>query len=143
MKRLKNEAIVSLIERLTGEVIPQQLSKEKEVEILTRRLETMTEQCEYLQKGKDNFETLANENLGKYCVVQGRYEKLNLRFHEVESKAQELGDQLKEALNTADVFERKFFEIQHLLYGVIGMLSEQNAETVRYMLEKILHIQTP
>ena len=43
MKRLKNEAIVSLIERLTGEVIPQQLSKEKEVEILTRR-QTMTRQ---------------------------------------------------------------------------------------------------
>jgi len=75
--------------------------------------------------------------------LRQRYEKQVLRVREVETEAQELGDQLKEALNTADVFERKFFEIQHLLYGVIGMLSEQNAETVKYMLEKILHVQTP
>mgnify|MGYP001331601302 CR=1 FL=1 len=134
---------MSLIERLTGEVIPQQLSKEKEVEILTRRLETMTRQCEYLQKDKDKFKTLANESQREHHGLRQRYEKQVLRVREVETEAQELGDQLKEALNTADVFERKFFEIQHLLYGVIGMLSEQNAETVKYMLEKILHVQTP
>lgn len=141
---------MSLIERLTGEVIPQQLSKEEEVEILTRRLETMnrrletkTRRCEYLQKVANSFEIHSAEIKEQRDELRRRYDRLNMRVHEDKSEAQKLGDQLKEALNTADVFERKFFEIQHLLYGVIGMLSEQNAETVKYMLEKILHVQTP
>lgn len=135
---------MSLIERLTGETLPQQISTEKEVEVLTQLLHESRSENERLERAlrvSTRSQRVAQDRLSEaFEQLKDRGEEL----HRLEWQLKDSKAEIKSLCQENDNLREKV--IQPLLSllgetedsGLRGMLNHQQKEMVSDVLKRVL-----
>lgn len=131
------EAIVSFIERLTGNQLPVQMNKDEEIKHLTalneRNHSQITELKTKVQFGID----LVGSQREQIEYLNRQLKATREKWNEDKDALDSLSRRFERLMLERDNLDGQNMQLQNMLYGVIGMLSEQNAETVLSQLDKL------
>jgi len=131
------DAIVSFIERLTGNQLPVQMNKDEEIKHLTalneRNHNQITELNTKVQYGID----LVGHQREQIEDLSRQLKATREKWNEDKNALDSLYRRFERLMLERDNLDGQNMQLQNMLYGVIGMLSEQNAETVLSQLDKL------
>jgi len=131
------DAIVSFIERLTGNQLPVQMNKDEEIKHLTalneRNHNQITELNTKVQYGVD----LVGHQREQIEDLSRQLKAAREKWNEDKNALDSLYRRFERLMLERDNLDGQNMQLQNMLYGVIGMLSEQNAETVLSQLDKL------
>jgi len=131
------DAIVSFIERLTGNQLPVQMNKDEEIKHLTalneRNHNQITELNTKVQYGID----LVGHQREQIEDLSRQLKAAREKWNEDKNALDSLYRRFERLMLERDNLDGQNMQLQNMLYGVIGMLSEQNAETVLSQLDKL------
>jgi len=128
---------VSFIERLTGNQLPVQMNKDEEIKHLTalneRNHNQITELNTKVQYGVD----LVGHQREQIEDLSRQLKAAREKWNEDKNALDSLYRRFERLMLERDNLDGQNMQLQNMLYGVIGMLSEQNAETVLSQLDKL------
>jgi len=128
---------VSFIERLTGNQLPVQMNKDEEIKHLTalneRNHNQITELNTKVQYGID----LVGHQREQIEDLSRQLKATREKWNEDKNALDSLYRRFERLMLERDNLDGQNMQLQNMLYGVIGMLSEQNAETVLSQLDKL------
>jgi len=128
---------VSFIERLTENQLPVQMNKDEEIKHLTalneRNHNQITELNTKVQYGID----LVGHQREQIEDLSRQLKAAREKWNEDKNALDSLYRRFERLMLERDNLDGQNMQLQNMLYGVIGMLSEQNAETVLSQLDKL------
>ena len=128
---------MSFIERLTGNQLPVQMNKDEEIKHLTalneRNHNQITELNTKVQYGVD----LVGHQREQIEDLSRQLKAAREKWNEDKNALDSLYRRFERLMLERDNLDGQNMQLQNMLYGVIGMLSEQNAETVLSQLDKL------
>ena len=128
---------MSFIERLTGNQLPVQMNKDEEIKHLTalneRNHSQITELKTKVQFGID----LVGSQREQIEYLNRQLKATREKWNEDKDALDSLSRRFERLMLERDNLDGQNMQLQNMLYGVIGMLSEQNAETVLSQLDKL------
>lgn len=128
---------MSFIERLTGNQLPVQMNKDEEIKHLTalneRNHNQITELNTKVQYGID----LVGHQREQIEDLSRQLKATREKWNEDKNALDSLYRRFERLMLERDNLDGQNMQLQNMLYGVIGMLSEQNAETVLSQLDKL------
>jgi len=128
---------VSFIERLTGNQLPVQMNKDEEIKHLTALNERNHNQISELNTKVQYGVDLVGHQREQIEDLSRQLKAAREKWNEDKNALDSLYRRFERLMLERDNLDGQNMQLQNMLYGVIGMLSEQNAETVLSQLDKL------
>ena len=128
---------MSFIERLTGNQLPVQMNKDEEIKHLTALNERNHNQISELNTKVQYGVDLVGHQREQIEDLSRQLKAAREKWNEDKNALDSLYRRFERLMLERDNLDGQNMQLQNMLYGVIGMLSEQNAETVLSQLDKL------